>query len=92
MTEVMKCAVAQLHAAETQHETAQIRAAGETEDRVDEVFGQRGHDARERTADDNTDRHVHHVAAQREGLEFFDKLFHFYVPLSYLYYQFTRFP
>ena len=29
---------------------------------------------------------------QREGFEFFDKLFHFYVPLSYLYYQFTRFP
>ena len=87
-----KCAVAELDAAETEHKTAQIRAAGKTENRVDEVFGQRSHNAGERTADDNTDRHVHHVAAQREGFEFFDKLFHFYVPPSYLYYQFIRFP
>ena len=75
-----KCAVAELDAAETEHKTAQIRAAGETENRVDEVFGQRSHNGRERTADDNTDRHVHHVAAQREGLEFFEKLFHFFTP------------
>ena len=27
-----------------------------------------------------TDRHVHHVAAQREGLEFLEKLFHFFTP------------
>ena len=87
-----ECTVAQLHTADIQHERAQVGAPGRTEDRVDDIFGQRGDDAGERTADDNTDRHVHHVAAQREGFEFFDKLFHFYVPLSYLYYQFTRFP
>lgn len=43
-----ECAVAELDAAEAEHKTAQVRAAGKTEDRVDEVFGQRGHDGRER--------------------------------------------
>ena len=66
--------------ADIQHERAQVGAPGRTEDRVDDIFGQRGDDAGERTADDNTDRHVHHVAAQREGLEFFEKLFHFFTP------------
>ena len=84
--------VAQLDRAEHKYKAAQIGAAEQTDDRIDKVFGQQGDNAGESAADDNTDRHVHHVAAQREGFELFDKLFHFYVPLSYLYYQFTRFP
>lgn len=32
-------------------------------------------------ADDDTDCHVHYVAAQRKGLELFDKLFQFVHPI-----------
>ena len=72
----------QLDRAEHKYKAAQIGAAEQTDDRIDKVFGQRGDNAGESAADDNTDGHVHHVAAQREGFELFDKLFHFYIPLS----------
>ena len=48
------------------------------EDRVDEVIGERGHDTGERTTDDDTDGHVHHVAAERKLLKFFDEVFQFH--------------
>ena len=79
-----ECTVAQLDRAEHKYKAAQIGAAEQTDDRIDKVFGQRGDNAGESAADDHTDGHVHHVAAQREGFELFDKLFHFYVPLSIL--------
>lgn len=50
-------------------------AGHKVQDRVDKVIRQGSDDAGERTADDNTDGHVHHVAAERKGFKFFDKVF-----------------
>lgn len=45
------------------------------EDWVDKVVCQGGDNGCERTPDDNTDGHVHHVAAERKRFKFFDKVF-----------------
>lgn len=44
------------------------------EDRVDEIIGERGHDAGEGAPDDDTDGHVHHVAAECKGFKFVDEI------------------
>ena len=60
-----------------------LTARDHVEDRVDEVIRERGDDAGERTSDNNTDSHVHHVAAKGKGLKFFDKFLHVSSDISF---------
>jgi hypothetical protein len=43
---------------------------------IDEIIGKRSNNACERTADNNTNSHIHHIAFKGEFFEFLNKLFH----------------
>lgn len=50
-------------------ELARSAACDKRDKRIDDVGGERCHDGRERAADDDGDRQVHHVAAVDEVFE-----------------------
>ena len=63
-------------AVERDEQVAEIDAAGENADeRHDEVIDERCHNGAERSADDNTDCHIDHIALHGKIPEFFQCLF-----------------
>ena len=63
------------HIAHMDADVREICVEKQADGGVDDVVHQRVDDGRERTADDNADCHIQHVAAHGKGLELFKKLF-----------------
>lgn len=72
-------------AAQRNAQRIQVRTAGKTDDRVQNVINKRINNRCEGAADDDTNRHVHDISAAYEFLEFIEKFHAVYLPQNGMY-------